>query len=96
LKVKATKVRGLSECVNPGDFFMTDPNPHEGNMRRLTFKCPCGCGDFAGIRVRADGIHDQQAWGWNKDEEKPTTTPSIMIGQNHWHGYLTDGEFVSC
>ena len=34
-------------------------------------------------------------WGWNGDKIKPTLEPSIHV-IDHWHGYLTDGNFVSC
>ncbi len=96
MKVVAKKVAGFDSCNDPGDFWITPENPHESNMRRLSFRCPCGCGDLCGIRIRSDGLHDAQAWGWNRNEEKPTATPSINIGSGHWHGYLTNGVFESC
>lgn len=92
--VKANRVVGFDEAKNPGDFFFTEPNPHEDGMMRLSFICPCGCGDLCGIRVREDGQHTAAAWGWDKDRDKPTCKPSIAINGEHWHGYLTDGEFV--
>ena len=57
--------------------------------------CPCGCGIYAGIRIRDDGTSDHYAWTWDRNEEKPTCTPSILINDNHWHGYLTEGVFRS-
>lgn len=96
-EVTARKVADFDHCEKPGDFYITEPNPHEGGMRRLSFLCPCGCGDLCGIRIRDDGQNVGGAWGWNKDAGKPTTTPSIAIGpNNHWHGYLTDGVFKAC
>jgi hypothetical protein len=44
-------------------------------------------------------------WHWNGEREAITLTPSILIYQmdaagnrigEHWHGFLTNGEFVSC
>ncbi len=94
--VYAHRVADYSSCKNPGDFFICDPDPNEGMTRRLSFLCPCGCGDLCGIKVRNDGKNVDGAWGWNGNEDKPTTTPSIAINGNHWHGYLTDGVFRSC
>jgi hypothetical protein len=96
LSVQGKHVADFDSCNDPGDFFFSPPNPAEDGMRRLSFICPCGCGDLAGIRVREDGAHIMPAWGWNRNEEKPTTSPSINISYGHWHGYLTDGVFVSC
>lgn len=94
--VKATHVPDFDHANDPGDYFITPPNEHEDGMRRLSFKCPCGCGMLAGIRVRNDGQHTAKGWEWNGDEDKPTVKPSIKINNGHWHGYLTDGKFVSC
>jgi hypothetical protein len=95
MKVRAKRVADFDACKEPGDYFLTPPNPEEGGCRRLSFLCPCGCGDLAGIKVRDDGRQEGGAWAWNRDEEQPTCTPSILIGPGqHWHGYLTRGEFV--
>jgi len=98
LSVPARRVENFDACEKAGDFFLTPVCAEDRNSRRLSFLCPCGCGMLAGIRVRDDGEHRDGAWGWNRDEEKPTTTPSILIdpSSNHWHGYLTDGVFVPC
>ena len=98
--VKANHVANYDAAKNPGDFFITKRCEHEPK-RRLLFLCPCGCGDLCGISIRDDGQQVDGAWGWNGDEDKPTTTPSILIhgkkiGESHWHGYLTEGEFRSC
>jgi hypothetical protein len=96
-EVKANKVADFESCLNPGDFFITPPNPHEGGDRRLSFICPCGkCGALCGIRIRDDGQRVNGAWGWNRDEEKPTLAPSININNEHWHGYLINGIFRLC
>ena len=96
MNVQARRVADYGACEQVGDFFITEKNEHEEGCRRLSFLCPCGCGDLCGIRIRDDGAHTGGAWGWNRDEEKPTCTPSININNGHWHGYLTDGEFRSC
>lgn len=90
------QVENYDKCTKVGDYFFSAPND-KGEIR-LSFLCPCGCGILAGVKVRADGQQVDGAWGWNKDREKPTTTPSIFIEpqSNHWHGYLTDGVFKAC
>ena len=95
--VKARNVVGYEGALQAGDFWITAPNPHEGNARRLTFICPCGCGSYAGIKIRDDGQNVEGAWGWDRNEMEPTTTPSIQIMAGcRWHGFLTKGVFVSC
>lgn len=89
--VKANKVAGFNECKNPGDYFFSPV--YEENTRKLDFICPCGCGQLCGIKVANDGYQRTGIWGWNKDENKPTCTPSIRINQDHWHGHLKDGVF---
>lgn len=104
MSVQANRVANYAALQHPGDFYITDPNPHEGGMRRLSFLCPCGtCDGFvglAGVRIRDDGKQTDGAWGWNLDLDKPTVTPSIDIkdgkGGSHWHGFLTAGVFKSC
>lgn len=98
MKVKATRVSCFDECKNPGDFYITEPSPVEDGNRRLSFLCPCGCGDLCGIRIRDDGQQTTGAWAWNRNVDCPTVTPSIRIMSSeiteHWHGHLTNGEFV--
>lgn len=99
-EVLARHVADFSHTEQPGDYFLTPPD--EQGVRRFSFLCPCGCGDLCGIKVRADGKQQDGAWGWNGDEEKPTTTLSINVmtgpggSASHWHGYLTDGVFRTC
>ncbi len=96
MEAQARRVADFEHCERAGDFYIMPPSDAEGGMMRLSFLCPCGCGDLCGIRIRSDGVQDGKAWGWNLDREKPTTTPSIAVNGNHWHGYLTDGVFRSC
>lgn len=99
----ARRVADYQALEKPGDFFITEPNEHERGMRRLSFWCSCGkCVDkftgLAGITIRDDGQQVDGSWGWNKNWDKPTCTPSIGIGvgNDHWHGHLIDGVFKSC
>lgn len=89
--VPFNRVYSYEEMKNPGDGRWTGSSDPDTVPGRLTFRCPCGCELVAGIKVRGEG-----KWEWNGDLEKPTCTPSILIDQGHWHGYLTDGVFRSC
>lgn len=63
--------------------------------RGFHFRCPCGCGDVGSVIVAGP-----RAWQfWNGSKEKPTVRESVLLytnGQPHWHGYLTDGVWLSC
>ena len=97
MPVKARKVAGYDEAKQPGDFWIAAPNCFEGDARRLTFVCPCGCGEIAGIRIRDDGENTDGAWVWDRNETEPTVTQSIRILTGCcWHGFLAKGEFVTC
>lgn len=59
----------------------------------LMFTCPCGCGKMGGLTIDRPGTH---GWVWNGDRVNPTFTPSILQTNGcRWHGYLTNGEFIS-
>lgn len=92
--MKANRVADFDAAKEPGDYFLSEPNA-DGEIR-LSFLCPCGCGALAGIKVREDRQTTNFAWAWNGNIDKPTATPSIDIKPSHWHGYLTNGEFVKC
>lgn len=92
--VLAHRVEDYEHCRQLGDFFIAEKNKHEPGCRRLNFLCPCGCGSLCGIRIRDDGERRDNCWGWNKDQDKPTCTPSIDINHGHWHGWLTNGVFT--
>jgi hypothetical protein len=57
----------------------------------IAFVCPCGCKNHAWIPVHGN-LH---SWKWNGNMNAPSVSPSIKWG-NHWHGYLTDGEWKPC
>lgn len=99
--------RGSVPAV-PADTFCCDhvPAGHfefcQGD-KSLLFGCPCGCGDLRAIDLAP---YDQQPrWKWDGNRDAPTCTPSVLIHQmndageaigEHWHGFLTAGEFRSC
>jgi hypothetical protein len=76
---------------NPGDFQIVD---EANRQRRLWFVCP-GCHQVSAIAIRPVIDGSAASWEWDGNIENPTLTPSIHhIGC--WHGWLTDGQFVSC
>lgn len=78
----------------------------------MHFTCPCGCGAVHGVHFPAPAeappdVRARPTWEWNGDRARPSLTPSLGLhvshhnkvgpdGKYHWHGYLTDGEFVEC
>jgi Family of unknown function (DUF6527) len=51
---------------------------------RVTFFCP-GCTEAHSISVRPDGAHDAGHWGFNRNFEAPTFTPSILVTGKQRH-----------
>ena len=66
---------------------------------RVHFWCP-GCDDVHGIRYGDGG------WTWNGDLERPTFTPSVLIGGTQWapsdgfykpnHARVEPGQRTTC
>lgn len=67
-------------------------------ITHLLFVCPCGCRRVIMIPVNAHGKPPSQpGWNWNRDEVKPTLSPSILrMDGCRWHGYLTNGVWQRC
>jgi hypothetical protein len=47
------------------------------------------------LRIQKGSAGGERVWGWDGDQDKPTTTPSIHA-INEWHGYLRAGRLESC
>lgn len=61
----------------------------------LIYCCPCGCGRLGALHFRPGSVDGGASWEWNGNIEAPTLLPSVHhVG--HWHGYLTDGVWISC
>lgn len=89
IEVTGHQVSGFDAAKNPGDFWWSGV--------RLTFICPCGCGDVGGVAVGKD-LNDRDGnhpvWQWDGNYEHPTITPSIrFLSGCKWHGMLTAGVF---
>lgn len=59
---------------------------------RLSFFCP-GCGEAHTIRVgeRAPGV-----WGWNRDLDRPTFEPSVLLRTGHYCTSHKPGDSCWC
>ena len=86
------------------EFFMAYGDPEGSPPAGILFGCPCGCGQMMSVGF---DTHESRRprWHWDGSRETPTLTPSINILQmndagqkigEHWHGFLTNGEFRSC
>jgi len=77
------KVAGSIHCTDPDEFGEVD----------FWYCCPCGCSSVfplsAGLKFKPPS---GPSWEWNGSKEKPTLIPSVNH-ENHWHGWLTDGEW---
>lgn len=67
----------------------------DGQVKRLHYVCPCGCGDWRSVSV-VRGSFAKSCWGWDGNEILPTLTPSIQhvkAGDRRcgWHGHLLAG-----
>lgn len=66
----------------------------EGKITSLILVCPGGCGNVVPIAIERPGV---SGWKWNGLYELPSLTPSLQMNVHcRWHGYLTNGEFISC
>ena len=92
--VKARRVEDTDDDAAPGafEFFSSGDRPIAG----MIYVCPCGCGRSAALHFRP---HASPSWEWDGNEESPTLKPSVHDmpeGKTHWHGWLRNGEWISC
>lgn len=86
--MKANKVSGWDDCVNPGDYFFDNEN------KSIIFMCPSGCGQIRTVPLFPYDGHPH--WNWDGNVDSPTLTPSIQVVlECRWHGFLTKGEWVT-
>lgn len=85
LKTKHTFHAGTSAWVKDA----------QGKIVIIRFVCPCGCSDVCSVPI--DPSFDKQAWNFNGNYVQPTLTPSILrLSGCKWHGFLTNGEWITC
>ena len=83
----------LDDNLGPGSCYRVDE-------LRFGFTCP-GCGRFGAIKAANPKPAESPSWliksGSLDEPTSLTLEPSInCIGCCGWHGYLTNGLFVSC
>lgn len=67
----------------------------EGDKIIMNYVCPCGCGRVRALTART-GEKIPNHWQWNGNKEIPTLQPSIACTQGcKWHGFLTNGEWIT-
>ncbi|HVT25959.1 MAG TPA: DUF6527 family protein [Rhizomicrobium sp.] len=60
----------------------------------FTWVCPCGCGAVSFVGIAREKCPHR--WEWNGDLVRPTLTPSLQQHSKcRWHGFVTNGEFVT-
>ena len=106
--VEARRIRDPSPvndgARSPGDFAWEFDFTHfdhgakpEDEQLTLYFCLP-GETRWSPIHVKRgapDPDPNKLIWGWDGNFDQPSVAPSIhWVG--HWHGYLTNGRFVSC
>lgn len=64
--------------------------------RALYYTCPCGCGCNGRLWIGENFKPvDAPSWNWNGSTDAATLTPSVNH-VDHWHGWLTCGEWNRC
>ena len=68
----------------------------DGKISCMAFVCPCGCHTVHAINVGQAELPGS-FWRWDGNKERPTLTPSILrCDVCRWHGFLTNGEWITC
>ena len=69
----------------------------DGDFYGLIYVCPCGCGELRSVPICRGATTRANHWWWDGDTERPTLEPSILhLDKCRWHGWLRNGEWVSC
>ncbi len=86
--------------------YCPNKEPHELEPGEWTFGNVDNTEDGLWARLPNGGLCDLRTWNVSGPKEAPTVTPSIQTlprdavdrdgNPSAWHGYLTDGKFISC
>lgn len=88
--MQACLVEDIGESREEGviEYFVRD-----NEIAGMFVNCP-GCGDMFALPFAVPPFSTPN-WTWDENKEKPTLTPSIVHKTCGWHGWLTEGEFVT-
>lgn len=91
--MRATRVDDIHEGEGklPGAYELRRYDGETG----IAFRCPCGCGKEGYLPIRPQDIGP--SWEFDGNDASPTVSPSVLFtGGCKWHGWLRNGEWVSC
>lgn len=73
-----------------------EPVENSEGLLGLRFRCPCGCDNESWVNTKPVG--PDQGWTFSGTLDNPTLHPSVFnTGMPcRWHGWLRNGEWVSC
>ena len=97
MPVKARAVDEIeASSAMPGAYELVAAYSEPDRVAGMAFICPCGCEREGYLPLNGDG-DPGPSWEWDGNKEAPTLTPSVQqIGGCRWHGWLTDGVWISC
>lgn len=93
MNVRAARVENIDEGagLSPGAYEIRRFDGETG----IAFRCPCGCGREGYLPIRPQDVGP--SWEFNGNDDAPTVSPSVLFtGGCQWHGWLRNGEWVSC
>ena len=97
--MRALECASLSELKagQAGSIKYNPADPDFGDPAGLMFQCPCGCGNLGWLAFD-NGQNPHPCWRFDGNRERPTLTPSVFNAGMpcRWHGWLRNGEWVSC
>lgn len=92
-ELRSERVAGSIELARFGDAPVTSLDQVAG----IRFICPCGCGNESWLPTNRKDTSGP-FWDLSGTVEAPTVRPSVFnTGMPcRWHGWLTDGVWMSC
>lgn len=95
--MKANQKFDIDELKSPGDIQFAKLSQEE-EASGMYYICPCGCSKMGYLPFMGGkySTNIEPQWNFNKDENCPSITPSILDKRCGYHGYLTNGNFEAC
>ena len=105
--MQATERANIDLVNDPGDYAIEPAGGWVGYSddaplwEHMWFRCPCGCKGRYRLRLNKPAGASPPSWDFNR--ETVTLHPSVHIQYetrkgtiSHWHGWLQNGQWVSC